>query len=1546
MNVFPISSPFPGEHLIGTFPVMRPETANGWRLRLNFWPGRALTAEALELEQENRAGRFAGRGRLATPGIVAGLEVALESPPTADPELKLAGHFIHVMPGHGFLAGGEDVVVPRPLRVPLDKIRADAEFTPNSSWAAVLVLRPAEFRVFDKHDPEDPCQLDPSQDPFASERRQDACILRLCQLPAELKSLPVLGNPDDPHWRNRLAHVIFSEEAAASARQQIRFRETLEDGTRRPDDQRWDTLLLYAGLFPWELVGMPLALLSFELIPGTQMRRFFLDRASVARPGGQSLARPRPAVRLATGETEETFHPRGAGTPFNWKARVDQFAEQLGPIRIYHGADVAAAASQFQFLPPTGFLPRIALKFLTTSQAMALPLSPNQAPDRAGMSHFFPTSFEVEAVPVAIEDLDAALAAGAVLAPYDLRTTVTDNVRVLVPLPERVFDPQLLVIEREDPIFAATVGRFVATRQDWRQRRDFVRGRRDAFDLLATGPHPPVPLRLLDPGQLEREPVETVEGLGFTEALLSPVTTPPPWEIRVDFAAEHAISSTTTLFLALMVDADFPPGPIEVRWRKNEEEFGFRWIEPPAPPLERIDTNGESLATPLWQRFTVAATQLGLTPGKLTGFTLRLYSGRIGLAAAGELGPDEQNGEPVEHTWWRAQERTPEPRFTGGEWTRIPTTTDSPKQLLAPFEDLYIPVFPDGRTQDQRIKEVETAINPLIVTKRAKPLSVDTDGLERVLAELDAEAGEADDFVDANFTRAQVNLYRIRKLVLGENAAQKLLINPAIATIAEQETATASADQLTSFIKEAKKTSAPVVTAEEVNTILAPKQTSLAETTGTERFSRRTFDIPTFDPTILDAAVKSAVLRERPLSLPIDAFKALDLVRDIKGQLPESGPTLPPRGLSIGLRFEEPKATKNLAHSRAALNELLNQLPRLRLSLTGETVRTLKGDDISLLELQGRINRQMSPGDLTVTPNDTGGSLKSGEYFYQVTAIYKIEGETLPSPEGTANVAADGGSVTIKWKDTHRSAGSKEAESIAGYRVYRRAKSSEYYSASATELSYTDTGAPGTTGIPPTSRETAINRLLTVDAITVNVDEADVTLAALDITETKSAILRTIERIIQQRRLVVKNGLETLSLLRARRDAAAARVLVIEGRLAEARHDVSVARTLRQEEQQRVASVNERRDALLVDEVTFLAYTRPRAVDLIHRSLAYWKLELEGTPAPIPACLRRHDEAPPPLNAYIQLFREAPVRWFPSLDPLLVALDTSDKMIALMASVRSAAVSFGGFDAGAAVRDSAEAVQITLLGAHQVVSAERRKSASIEVGDKTGRRWKDFHRDAQEHAAIGDLIRGAHGSQQVSVNAAKELEQIGHVATCLHAEFAAVPPAIRLVWVERFSQFDRPGFLRDLSILPHYGRLDRPTRRTLQEFADWLFGRVKSTEQDALNLMNDLVRLCLLLASHAPVNRIIAGHLPRPIPVRVGIRIPIRPLNPDFVRVGMEFHVWQASRVVARGRVEDLQQDEVTARVDQLEAQTTTLDTTMRVQFVAVGIGIGKQLGF
>ena len=222
MKITPISSPLPGEHLAATWPVMRvdpndsrPRSNPGWRQRLRFWAGRALTEDALALDQENRAARLAWIGRMMTGGIVHKLEIALKPPPgplelqlldlpdpaaipdsgrmlaivarassvlhfrvfddegqrivtASEPEITgredeltrlgqaisdhagssdpleetqrraiiadlssilghrvaSVGHHVHVLPGHGITAFGDDVTAPRPLRVALDEIPA------------------------------------------------------------------------------------------------------------------------------------------------------------------------------------------------------------------------------------------------------------------------------------------------------------------------------------------------------------------------------------------------------------------------------------------------------------------------------------------------------------------------------------------------------------------------------------------------------------------------------------------------------------------------------------------------------------------------------------------------------------------------------------------------------------------------------------------------------------------------------------------------------------------------------------------------------------------------------------------------------------------------------------------------------------------------------------------------------------------------------------------------------------------------------------------------------------------------------------------------------------------------------------------------------------------------------------------------------------------------------------------------------------------------------------------------------------------------------
>lgn len=286
-------------------------------------------------------------------------------------------------------------------------------------------------------------------------------------------------------------------------------------------------------------------------------------------------------------------------------------------------------------------------------------------------------------------------------------------------------------------------------------------------------------------------------------------------------------------------------------------------------------------------------------------------------------------------------------------------------------------------------------------------------------------------------------------------------------------------------------------------------------------------------------------------------------------------------------------------------------------------------------------------------------------------------------------------------------------------------------------------------------------------------------------------------------------------------------------------------------------------------------------------------------------------------------------------------LDTHEKLANLILTTDETAPRFLTAPRPVTFRTgSTTAVLATYQSAFSLVQASREQAVTLTQARVQAKSWLDHRRDAETQSSLGDLLDGRHRQPALTRAAAEFFDSIEQVATCLHAEFAAVPPAVRLTWIERYSQFDRPAPLRDLTVLPGYGRLPRDQRRRFQDFINWLFDRVVPNNASAFSLINDLVRMCLLLASHAPVNQIITGHLPRPVPVRPGALIPIRPASPPMVRVGMEFHIWRGPALVAQGRVEDLNGEEVTARV--LTAQAATLDSSMRVQFVPAALGIIK----
>ncbi len=455
MAVTAIRDPLDGEQLIAADPPPAPRVSPGWRRRLRSFPGRSLSHDALTLEQSHRTGHLAVLGQTLSAGVVRGLEAGLEELPEDD-SVPSEAAVVQVAPGYGLTDGGEDVVVPRPLRSPLGELRVRApalwlatgnlpdpvagQLAPRSlgptlselldpaaevPWAAgvppaaVLVLQPIEGESSGAVDPADACERDPESEAFEDRLRLDGVRLILDLWPREWLSLPLPG----PQLRNRVAHTIFERERE-----------------------------LAGEVMPWHQVGLPIALL-YQDLPDTTWRA---DRYSVVRAGGRPRAR-RPVVA-------------GAGDRFLRRARVEQLAEHLAELRE-SGAEVRAL-EHFQHLPPAGILAPEAVDFDW---------------QEGFRSTFFPSSWHLVASPLPLAELDAALGESAALVPLATSPSDVPRVEVLVPVPDELYDPRLLVREEVDPEFPETIGRLLERRGELRQRRDDVRGKLDPLARACDG---------------------------------------------------------------------------------------------------------------------------------------------------------------------------------------------------------------------------------------------------------------------------------------------------------------------------------------------------------------------------------------------------------------------------------------------------------------------------------------------------------------------------------------------------------------------------------------------------------------------------------------------------------------------------------------------------------------------------------------------------------------------------------------------------------------------------------------------------------------------------------------------------------------------------------------------------------------------------------------------------------------------------------------------------------------------------------------------------
>jgi hypothetical protein len=202
----------------------------------------------------------------------------------------------------------------------------------------------------------------------------------------------------------------------------------------------------------------------------------FLDRASVVRSGGRARY-----GRMGGAADSLGIHWR---LPALWQARFEQLAEQIAAAGD-PAPDAATLAADYVRLPPFGLLPAHVVDLDTLSSA------------------FFPANFTLDAAPLPSEQLDAALAEAASLAPLDL--ALGERVRLLVPVPQSVFEPRLLIREVIDPEFATTLAAFQLQRSRALGARQGLRTRASVLARAISGKALTVPAIADDPEALEAE---------------------------------------------------------------------------------------------------------------------------------------------------------------------------------------------------------------------------------------------------------------------------------------------------------------------------------------------------------------------------------------------------------------------------------------------------------------------------------------------------------------------------------------------------------------------------------------------------------------------------------------------------------------------------------------------------------------------------------------------------------------------------------------------------------------------------------------------------------------------------------------------------------------------------------------------------------------------------------------------------------------------------------------------------------------------------------
>ena len=871
---------------------------------------------------------------------------------------------------------------------------------------------------------------------------------------------------------------------------------------------------------------------------------------------------------------------------------------------------------------------------------------------------------------------------------------------------------------------------------------------------------------------------------------------------------------------------------------------------------------------------------------------VRQYSSTLALAATAEAAsfPD------------------PDPDAVESDEAVSETEIDAGIEEFKEAETPYGLVTQDGQLVVSEVKKLTDTLNAMPgVSTEVSQLA--TMGLEKFAELMQAKADAANDKIDFGFLRVQTDIYRTRQKMLSSEAATRLAVSPALASIAQGVSALASNDDIDSFLKTLKPGIAPTITVQPAaQTISSGQKATLSVTaTGTSPLHYQWYQGNT-------------------------------------------GITSTPVGTDSG-SFTTPSLTSTTSYWVRVTNN-----SGFADSATGT---------ISIGTRTGFLPLFLAPGVFSVatsgfqiTPAPTATEVKRTATFTGATqlfaaksgiaieAVARVGDVTQQQPITGASYDLRTTSVVERLQDPS----SAEIKNFTVASKYSAISNFKTGSTTKSGINVDDISIPGFLDNNGAEVRKTFNDISNTtlgeilggahDPLPTQTDQAAIFAAGVRAMENTIDVLRQMEARVRLYHQAVDLCRAALTSVRGDIARHASRLRSIGNELAQSRHDVSVARALMAEENDRLngpSGVNTRRDQIVTNQVKFLAYFRPRTIEA-RSDLPVRTIDPGLTTQTIPACLARNIAAPDELRAYVNLLRDAPLNWFRHVPPLLSKLDRLDVLHTVIQNSKLRA----GFKLA---QPSQPEVQLGSgpIGTHlfsvfsarqQVITKTRMATAQTDLTMFAGTTWTASRDRAVSLLSIGDLADLGHYHPEVPRVSSTEIENILKVAACLYSDFSAVKPIYRLDWAERLIELGSDINLVSLASLPNWREIPVLERKEMQSMVDWLFNRIDNAVTEAVSHINDLVRVCILLASHAPVADIIAGDVIKPTPVSPGVQIH---LSADLsrVRLGMHVLMYQANQAVARGVVEDLSAGVATARVLTAASSGITLSAGSKVHFAA-----------